>query len=134
KDARARGDAERLRLARIRFEAGACVKSNPRKAVALCEQGRQLARKLVEPWWQLFYAQAKFHAVMSAREALQLAVEIVLEVRKPLFKDYPLRFGAFVQLIAAYINVDPVGYAPEIRAAIGGLGADADCHGRNSIV
>ena len=49
------GDRERLELPRLYHEGWACHETDPERSVALCTRGRDEARRLSEPWWELFF-------------------------------------------------------------------------------
>jgi hypothetical protein len=128
REARAKGDEKRLRLTRLRFEAWGLREADPDRAYALYDEGWRLARQLGEPWWAMYYSQRKLQIRMffggDYRNAIGAAVEGVLEVRKPQYTAYPFRLNVYFHLVAAYLGVDPLGYAAEIRDAIGTLERD----------
>jgi hypothetical protein len=120
--ARARGDAERVRLAQLHGEAYAHRQNDPDRMMGLLEEGRRLAVRLHEPWWVLFYDHWKLETLIyykdDYREVIDLAVKTTLELRKPIYEGYPLRFGIHCNLVAAYLCVDPRGHEEAIREAI----------------
>jgi hypothetical protein len=122
RQARARGDDRRLRLVSLHPEAYEHRETNPDRALALFEEGRRLACALREPWWVLFYdhwrATALMHFKRDLRHVLDLVVQTTLEVRKPLYERHPLRLAVFDDLVAAYLCIDPRGYAPAIAEAL----------------
>src|SRR5205823_5605268 len=83
------------------------------------------AQLLSEPWWVLFFDHWKVEALIYYKEdyraVIDLAVQATLELRKPGFEQYPLRFGVYCNLVAAYLCVDPRGHAGAIREALGYL-------------
>ncbi|MBY0229363.1 MAG: hypothetical protein K2W96_08805, partial [Gemmataceae bacterium] len=52
------------------------------------------------------------------REVVERAVRLTLEARKPAYDGFPLRFGIWCNLVAAYLCVDARGYAAPIREAL----------------
>jgi hypothetical protein len=120
--ARARGDAERVRLAVLHGEAYGHRQNDPDHMMALLEEGRRLAVRLREPWWVLFYEHWKLETLIyykdDYREVVDLGVKATLELRKPIFEGYPLRFGIWCNLVAAYLCVDPRGHAAAISEAL----------------
>src|SRR5262249_43865333 len=120
--ARACGDAGRLRLASIHPEAYSFRQSDPDRMLGLLEQGRRLARALDEPWWVLFFEHWKLETLIyykdDYRQVLDQAVRLVLGLRRPALAHHPLRFGVYCNLIAAYLCVDPRGYAGAIAEAL----------------
>lgn len=127
-DARAKGDADRLRLLQLIWRADAHRETNPDLMLSLLAEGRQLARRLGEPWWELFYDDRRAGALMKykgdARSGLELAVRNALEVRKPAYDRFPWRFRIHDHLVVGYLNTDPVGYADEVREALDFLARD----------
>ena len=120
--ARANGDALRLRLVQIVYEADLHRETDPDRMLGLIEEGRALARRLAEPWWALFYDDRRAGALMKykgdAVAGLELAVRNALEARKPLYQQFPWRFRVHDHLIVGYLNTDPAGYAAQIREAL----------------
>jgi hypothetical protein len=121
-EALARGDRERVRLASLHGEAYSYRQHAPDRMLSILEEGRRLALRLREPWWVLFYDHWKLETLIyykdDYREVIDLAVRATLELRKPIFETYPLRFGIWCNLVAAYLCVDPRGYEPAIRQAL----------------
>ncbi len=134
-DARVRGDPDRLRLARLHYEGWGWRETDPDQAYALYDQGCQLARRLGEPWWQLFYAHWRLGALLyfkrDYRDVLRPAVEAVLEARKPSYEAFPFRFAIFYDLISAYLGIDAPGYADPIRQALHSLEHDVPRSGED---
>jgi hypothetical protein len=120
--ARARGDQERVRLALLHGEAYGYRQNDPERMFGLLEEGRRLALRLHEPWWVLFYEHWQLETLIyykdDYREVVDLAVKATLELRKPIYEGYPLRFGIWCNLVAAYLCVDPHGHAASIREAL----------------
>src|SRR5262245_19209774 len=90
--------------------------------LAVLDEGRARAQQLGEPWWVLFFEHWKLETLIyykdDYRHVLDLAVKATLELRKPAFEHYPLRFGIYCNLVASYLCVDPRGHAPAIREAL----------------
>lgn len=127
-DASARGDRDRLRLLELVRAADGHRETNPDLMLSLLDEGRQLARRLREPWWELFYDDRRAGALMKykgdARAGLELAVRNALEARKPQYEQFPWRFRIYDHLVVGYLNTDPVGYADEVREALAYLERD----------
>jgi hypothetical protein len=132
-EAQASGDRERVRLATLHGEAYSHRQSDPDRMLALLEEGRRLALRLHEPWWVLFYEHWKLETLIyykdDYREVIDLAVRATLELRKPIFESYPLRFGIWCNLVAAYLCVEPHGYIPAIREALAYLQTQVPAEG-----
>ncbi len=117
-----RGDKDRLRLVRFHPEAYSLRHTDPDQMLALCEEGRRLASALNEPWWIVFYEHWAIETLIyykdDYRQLLDRAVRLTLECRKPHLEQHPLLFHIWCNLVAAYLCVDPRGYAPAIREAM----------------
>ena len=128
KDARAKGDAARLRMVQVGREAWGHRESDPARAQALYEEGLRMAQQLAEPWWAMYYTQRRIQARMfwcdHFDDALGWAVESALEARKPQYASFPLRFSVYFKLVFGYASVDAAGYAAEIRQALNSLEHD----------
>lgn len=133
--ARGRGDAERLRLARLHHDGWAFREIDPDQAHDLYDEGWRLAKRLGEPWWELFYAHWRLGALLyfkrDYRDVVRPAVEAVLEARKPRYDAFPFRFAVYYDLVAAYLGIDPAGYATQIRQALHALEHDVPHSGED---
>jgi hypothetical protein len=131
--ARAGGDPLRLRLVEILYEADQHRETSPDLTLSLIDEGRSLARRLDEPWWALFYDDRRAGALMKykgdVRAGLELAVRNALELRKPIYDQFPWRFRVHDHLVVGYLNTDPAGYADEIRQALDWLEKDIPLDG-----
>jgi hypothetical protein len=120
--AQARGDAQRVRLARIHAEAYDHRHSNPDRMLGLVEEGLRLARTLGEAWWVIFFEHWRLETQIyykdDYRTLLDGAVALTLELRKPVHESHPLRFHIWCNLVAAYLCVDPRGYAGPVQQAL----------------
>jgi hypothetical protein len=132
-EARAAGDQQRLRLVELTWLPDQHRETNPDSMLALLAEGRLLARKLREPWWELYYEARRAGALMKYKgdvaAGLELSVRNALEARKPLYENYPYRFGIYDDLVVAYLYTDPVGYADEVREALQWLARHAPAAG-----
>jgi hypothetical protein len=88
----------------------------------ILEAGARMARALNEPWWVLFFEHWALETLIyykdDYREVIERGVKATLELRKSIYENYPLRFGIYCNLVAAYLCVDPRGYAGAIREAL----------------
>jgi hypothetical protein len=121
-EAQARGDRDRIRLATLHGEAYGYRQNDPDRMLALLDEGRRMAVLLREPWWVLFYDHWTLETLIyykdDYREVIDLAVKATLELRKSIFETFPLRFGIWCNLVAAYLCVEPRGYVAAIREAL----------------
>ncbi|HZT80363.1 MAG TPA: hypothetical protein VFA26_09080 [Gemmataceae bacterium] len=125
REAQARGDRDRVWLADLHGAAYRFRETDPDVVLRMFREGRQLAEKLGEPWWSLFYAHwhvvALLHFKYDYRNVLDLAVRNALEARKPLYEGFPERVHIYDDLVSAYIGIDPDGYAEQITEALRSL-------------
>jgi hypothetical protein len=123
----ARGNREAVRLARLHSEAYSHRQDNPQHMLALLREGRELALHLHEPWWVAFFEHWQIETLIyyldDYRHVLDRVIALTLELQKPVFEAYPLRFGIYCNLVAAYLCIDPRGYAPAIQQALDYLGS-----------
>jgi hypothetical protein len=117
--ARATGDAERLRLVALLRAGYASTAREPKRALALFEEGRELARRLGEPWWVLNFQAWKVHQLVhfsrDFRQAVDLAVAAALEARKPTYDGCPIQTRVYQDLLAVSFCTDPEGHASHIE-------------------
>jgi hypothetical protein len=113
------GDAQRQRLVALLHEAYGHRERDPGRFLALCEEGRRLAQRLREPWWDLYFRAAVVHQLVhfnrDFRTALDRAVAAVLEARKPLYDGCPCRNELYQDLLAVQFCTDPDGHADAIE-------------------
>lgn len=116
------GDSRRLHLTTLHNVAFSHRQSDPPKMLAVLEEGRRLALTLEEPWWVAFFENWKLETLIyylnDYREVIDHAVRLTLELRKPIYERFPIRFNVHCNLVAAYLCVDPRGHAGVIREAI----------------
>jgi len=116
------GDTEALRMCALHAEAYTLRQDDPARMRELLDEGRRIALGRREPWWAAFFTHWQVETLIyyldDYREVIERAVKLTLEVRKPAFDGFPLRFGVWCNLVAAYLCVDPRGYAGAIREAL----------------
>lgn len=120
--AQKQGNALALQMAQKHEEAYTYRQKDPQRMYALLAEGKNLAIELHEPWWIAFFEHWQIETLIyyldDYREVLDRVIALTLELGKPVFADYPLRFGIYCNLVAAYLCIDPRGYAPAIREAL----------------
>ncbi len=128
------GDAERQQLFRYFHRSRPLWETNPERAEGLLVEGRQHAARLAEPWWQLIYEHWRIsllNQVYQYDRALDAAVRATVEARKPRYDSCPIRPYLYLNLVDAYMHIDPFLYESRIREAqdaIQGLGGlDREC-------
>jgi hypothetical protein len=101
---------------------------NPDAALDLFQKGRSLAQEMGESWWVAFFDMWMVDTLISFKRdyiaALDLAVKTVVEVRKPEYAHLPQRVCIHENLISAYTDIDPHGYAPVIEEALAYMQAE----------
>src|SRR3954462_12134131 len=112
-------DETRLALMQCYVRGYEARERDPDLSFAAFTEGLHLAEQLGEPWWVLFYqnhrVQALLHFKRDYSNVLDLAVQGVLEVRKPSNAEYPGRYSLWDSLLAAYLGIDAEGYAEPIQ-------------------
>jgi hypothetical protein len=126
------GDADRLRMLGCYSRAFKLRETDPDGAFAAFTEGRQLAQRLDEPWWALYYEKYRIDALIhfkrDYRQTIDMAVQLVLDLNKPGNAGYPGRVPCWDSLLAAYLGVDAEGYAEPIQEAIDTLEKEVpDC-------
>lgn len=123
------GDAARVRLASFRSAAYQVSHDAPDEKLAINETGRELARQLGEPWWEMFYEHWCIEVLLFGKQqpkrALDRVVRAVFETSKPAFAAFPQRISLQMNLIAAYSKLDPIGYQSELRGVFAHI--EAEC-------
>lgn len=131
--ANASGDPDRMQLARMHREAYRFRETDPDQAMALLESGRQIALRLKEPWWVLYYDQQRVHALLhfkqDYREVLALAVRAAAELSKKSNANYPRRLLIYLDLVASHLGIDPVGRCDLIKKALDYLDCETPPYG-----
>jgi hypothetical protein len=117
--ARQDDDRERLRLVRLYQEAFGLRETDLDACLARLREGSDLAESLGEPWFRLHFDQVHLNILLhqggDCRAVLDLAIQNVLEVRKPQYQLFPGRFAVTLDLACTYLSIDPSGYELEIR-------------------
>jgi hypothetical protein len=112
-------DMDRLRLVFLQDQLYYSRERAPLRSLALCAEGRQLARQLNEPWWDLCFqtnaGHVCVHFLRDFHQALDLTVATVLEARKPIYDGFPLRAQLYQDLLAVHFCTDPEGHAERIE-------------------
>src|SRR5262249_3932585 len=113
--ARQQGDAERVRMIDIYDRAWPIRETDPQAALALLNEGRDLAERLREPCVMLFYdywrCEMYLFYLRDISKGLDLAVRISVEAQKPVYRDCPVRGRVYITLAIAYAMVDPLAHA-----------------------
>ncbi len=116
------GDVERIRLLDFYRNGFHCHETDPELSYLLFTQGRDEARRLVEPWWDLFFESMRLTAltsyVMDFTRALPLAVELMVRFSTPEGQVHRDRLSILNNVLYAYLNTDPLGYGEELERGL----------------
>ena len=115
------GDFERMQLAVLWEQSVELSYERPDEKLAILEQAGALARKLNEPYWDMFFDHWKIEVLLYEKHqpaaALKLAARSAFEVRKPIYDAFAYRPQITLSLTACYLKIDPIGYEPMLREA-----------------
>ncbi len=115
------GDFERMQLAILWERSVEYSYERPDEKLAILEQAGALARKLNEPYWDMFFDHWKIEVLLYEKHqpaaALKLAARSAFEVRKPIYDAFAYRPQIALSLTACYLKLDPIGYEPMLREA-----------------
>jgi hypothetical protein len=118
------------------WDAGSAnLDQNPDVALEKFREGRTLAQELDEKWWGALFEMWIAHTVLIYKHdyatALELSIKTSMKVRKPEYSGLPQRICIHEDLILAYIETDPHGYAQMVESAMSYMQAeiteDIDC-------
>ena len=115
------GDAQRMQLAILWERSVELSYEQPDQKLAILDQAGALARRLNEPYWDLFFDHWKIEVLLYEKHqpaaALKLAARAAFEVRKPLYDAFSYRPQITLSLTACYLKTDPIGYEKPLREA-----------------
>jgi len=116
------GNNRKIRLCWMHVEAYQLRETNPTKALQSYEEGSRLAHAMGESWWVMFYDEWRVTALLfflrDYARGLDLAVQTMLEARKPQYAEFPALSSIRRNLVVAYVGRDAAGYEKEIREAL----------------
>lgn len=117
-----KGDAQRMRLATMHYDAWRQFEHNPDAALATLDEGMMLADSLSEPWWRIYYTYWRTEAFVfyigDLNKGLDNAVRTAVEVRKPEYERFPAMGRVYRVLLDSYVFRDPIGYEDKINETI----------------
>ncbi len=115
------GDIERQQLAILWENSVELSYERPDQKLAILDQAGALARRLNEPYWDLFFDHWKIEVLLYEKHqpaaALKLAARAAFEVRKPIYDAFSYRPQITLSLTACYLKTDPIGYEKPLREA-----------------
>lgn len=107
-------EPNRRRLLTLYDDAYAVREDDPEAALNRYAEGKDLADRIGEAWWSLFFDKlrldARMHFLRDFRDVLEPAAACVREVRRGIYAKFPARWGIHDTLLAAYIGIDAEGY------------------------
>jgi hypothetical protein len=122
-DAYLKDDFERLNLTNIYFRAHELSHDLPEARLAL---------RLREPWWALYFEhwviETLLFALQRPQQALDRIARAVVESRKPIFDAFPQRPDLYLNLVGAYLSVDPIGFEEKLRPALAHVEVECNTH------
>ena len=123
------GDDLRMALPQYQMAGYKQRETDPLLAQAIFEEGAKQAKMLNEPWWVMIYGHWRVTGLLffqrDYRNVLDLAVQNALEVRKPLYDTFPLKFSILRDLVEAYIGIEPAAYLDSVMQTLEILGKEA---------
>lgn len=116
------GNTTKMRLATLHYDAWKQFEHDPELALATLDEGLEIAEKLHENWWRIYYTYWRTEALIfyigDLNRGIDNAVRTVVEIRKPEYNRYPGKGRAYRVLLDAYVFRDPIGYEDKIRETI----------------
>ena len=113
------GDSERLEMPRMCEEAFDFRETEPEHMFALFTRGRDVAKRLDEPWWVLFFESWRLSTLTSDLEdferALPLAMELMVPFNSPAGQSHAMRTTALNDVLCTYVSRDPIGFEDELK-------------------
>src|SRR5688572_17130469 len=123
------GDPARRRLVALYDEAYRAREEDPQAALDRYREGKELADRLGEAWWGLFFDKlqldARIHLLQDLRGVLEPAAACAREVRRPVYARFPARRAVRDTLVAAYLGIDAEGYREAIHEELEELEREA---------
>jgi tetratricopeptide (TPR) repeat protein len=121
-DALKNNDHQRLQLISYAQQGDILRESQPKVAFQIFSTGRDLAERLVEPCWIMFFAHRMAHVCIFELEDLDAAMGLVTKDYMLSTKDEYIHClinaAVRVNLVETYLYYDPVGYADTIEEVI----------------
>jgi hypothetical protein len=120
-EARQSGDFDRQRLAQLAYQGWRYQDNNDYvQSNETFREGAELARKLNERRWELFFdywqAQTLLYHTRQIQAALDILMRLTVRAHKPEYAQCdPMRGQIFFTMSDAYFEVDVYGYVDEIR-------------------
>jgi tetratricopeptide (TPR) repeat protein len=112
-------DADRLKLANWLYNASSTRETDPEQRFSMLTQGRDEARRLREPWWELFFEDQRLGTLTGDLEdysrALPLAMELMVRFSGPEGQAHVSRLSVLTETLNTYSNIDPLGYREELE-------------------
>lgn len=91
---------------------------DPEGYIATLIQAKERAEAIQEPWYALFFdfwcCSTLVFQVRDLNRAREMATKLVVESRKPIYKDCPVLGWVYLTLMDVHMKIDPIGYAATI--------------------
>jgi hypothetical protein len=116
-------DPQRRQLVDLTFEGWRYDGDFPDTALMIFQQGLQLAQQLHEPMWELFFDYLCAQVLVYDKSDMKVALDYVMRAATRVFQPRylqcdPLRAKMLFVVCDTYFEIDPISYAPQIRALL----------------
>jgi hypothetical protein len=116
------GDDERLFISDGWSRAFKFRETDPNQAIQVLHEARQHAEQLGDLYWMMITEHWRLSAMMyfkkDYRQVVELAVQNAVLAAKPEHAAFPGKLVIYSDLALAYSDVDPEGYADEVRKTL----------------
>jgi hypothetical protein len=120
KMAYAQNDAQKIQLVEYYLTGQQYFFDDPQRAIHLFEAGHNLARILVEPYWELFFnywcSEVYLFGFKDLQKALEKSVQSFVLAHQAPYQNSPFIGRVYFELMSVHYTLDAEGYADQIRA------------------
>lgn len=118
--ARRAGDQERLRLVELSDRSWEIIQQEPERALAYCEEGAALARKLGEPCWELYHdywrCEIYWNYLRHSDTGRDVIVKTFVKAQGLAYRDCLIVGRVFRMMTDMLFRIDSDGYIDDVRA------------------
>lgn len=117
------GNPLKLRMPQVYDQGWEALRAEEgQRALALFQEGLEIARKLQEPCWELFFeywcAETHIFYLTDYVTGLDRAVKVAAKAHKTAYLPCPVRARVYYTLLYVYFLMDAVGYEDKIREMV----------------
>lgn len=113
------GDWERLQMVDLHQETFQYRETNPEYRYELLTRVREMAQRLNEPWFVLFFDAERLGTLTSDlhdfARATPVAMDLMVRVSKPDAAAESQRVSVLTDVLYTYVEVDPIGFRDELE-------------------